>query len=78
MCCNPGSGKSDLLRTLVPCLAASHPPETLNLVSSALAEYARTGQLTPALTLPSGYHKWDVEEMRRQLCELRQRRQQGG
>ena len=50
--------------------------KALGISRRTLAEYARTGQLTPALTLPSGYHKWDVEEIRRQLRELRQRREQ--
>jgi hypothetical protein len=34
---------------------------------------ARTGQLEPALVLPSGYYKWDLEDIRRQLRELRER-----
>ena len=46
----------------------------LGISPRTLAHYAQTGQLEPALVLPSGYYKWNVEDIRRQLRELRQRR----
>jgi DNA-binding transcriptional MerR regulator len=50
----------------------------LGISPRTLAHYAQTGQLEPALVLPSGYYKWDVEDIRRQLRELRQRRRERG
>jgi hypothetical protein len=38
-----------------------------------LARYAERGQLTPSLVLPSGHLRWNLEDLRRQLRELRNR-----
>jgi DNA-binding transcriptional MerR regulator len=46
----------------------------LGISRRTLAHYAQTGQLQPSLVLPSGYYKWDVEDIRRQLREHRERR----
>jgi DNA-binding transcriptional MerR regulator len=48
----------------------------LGISPRTLSHYAKTGQLEPALVLPSGYYKWDVEEIRAQLRELRRRRRE--
>lgn len=45
----------------------------LGISRRTLAHYAKTGQLQPSLVLPSGYYRWDVEDIRRQLRELRER-----
>ncbi|OLT06452.1 MerR family transcriptional regulator [Pseudonocardia sp. CNS-004] len=44
----------------------------LGISRRTLAHYAKTGQLEPTLVLPSGYYKWDLEDIRRQLRELRE------
>ena len=46
----------------------------LGISARTLAHYAQTGQLEPALVMPSGHYRWDVEDIRRQLRELRRRR----
>jgi hypothetical protein len=38
-----------------------------------LARYAELGWLKPTVTLPSGHHRWELEDLRRQVRELRQR-----
>lgn len=38
-----------------------------------LARYAERGLLVPALVLPSGHLRWDLEDLHRQLRETRQR-----
>jgi DNA-binding transcriptional MerR regulator len=45
----------------------------LGVSRSTLGRYVRLGLLTPTRTLPSGHHRWDMEELERQLRELRQR-----
>jgi DNA-binding transcriptional MerR regulator len=45
----------------------------LGIARRTLAHYAKTGQLQPSLVLPSGYYRWDVEDIRRQLREMRER-----
>jgi DNA-binding transcriptional MerR regulator len=36
-----------------------------------LARYAELGWLKPTVTLPSGHHRWELEDLRRQVRELR-------
>lgn len=38
-----------------------------------LARYAERGLLIPALVLPSGHLRWDLDDLRRQLRESRGR-----
>jgi DNA-binding transcriptional MerR regulator len=45
----------------------------LGVSRSTLGRYVRLGLLTPTRTLPSGHHRWDMEELERQLRELRRR-----
>jgi DNA-binding transcriptional MerR regulator len=54
-------------------LSTGEAARALGISRRTLAHYARTGQLEPALVLPSGYYKWDLEDIRRQLRELRER-----
>ena len=42
-----------------------------------LARYAERGLLVPTLVLPSGHLRWNLEDVRRQLREIRIRREQG-
>ena len=55
-------------------LGTGEAARALGISPRTLAHYAQTGQLEPALVLPSGYYKWNVDDIRRQLRELRQRR----
>jgi DNA-binding transcriptional MerR regulator len=54
-------------------LSTGEAARALGISRRTLAHYARTGQLEPTLVLPSGYYKWDLEDIRRQLRELRER-----
>jgi DNA-binding transcriptional MerR regulator len=42
----------------------------LGISARTLQRYARAGLITPALRLPSGQLRWDVEDLRRQLRDL--------
>ena len=37
------------------------------------ARLIRDGKLSPTLTTPGGHHRFDLDDVRRQLRELRQR-----
>jgi predicted site-specific integrase-resolvase len=37
------------------------------------ARYAREGQLKPTVVLPSGHLRWSLEDIERQLKEVRER-----
>jgi DNA-binding transcriptional MerR regulator len=54
-------------------LSTGEAARALGISRRTLAHYAKTGQLQPSLVLPSGYYKWDLEDIRRQLRELRER-----
>ncbi|OZM77277.1 MULTISPECIES: helix-turn-helix domain-containing protein [Pseudonocardia] len=54
-------------------LTTAQAAEHLGIDRRTLATYARRGLLTPTLTLPTGHHRWDLEDIRRQLRELRER-----
>jgi DNA-binding transcriptional MerR regulator len=54
-------------------LSTGEAARELGISRRTLAHYPKTGQLEPSLVLPSGYYKWDVEDIRRQLRELRGR-----
>lgn len=38
-----------------------------------ISHYVREGLLTPTETTPGGHHRWDVDDVRAQLKELRKR-----
>ncbi|MGE3285417.1 MAG: helix-turn-helix domain-containing protein [Pseudonocardia sp.] len=54
-------------------LTTAQAAEHLGVDRRTLARYARQGVLRPKLTLPSGHHRWDLDDLRRQLRELRDR-----
>jgi hypothetical protein len=58
-------------RTALPVVAATGRRPTSSI--RTLARYARQGLLTPALTLPTGHHRWDLDDIRAQLRALRER-----
>lgn len=45
----------------------------LGVSRRTLARYAELGWVVPTVTLPSGHHRWEIEDLRRQIRELRQR-----
>jgi predicted site-specific integrase-resolvase len=47
--------------------------KVLKVSQRTLARWAADGTLRPALTLPNGHHRWDLDDVRRQLRERRQR-----
>jgi hypothetical protein len=46
--------------------------EHLGISRGTLARYARDGLLKPTLTLPTGHLRWSLEDLRRQMRELRE------
>ena len=56
-------------KLLTTAQAAAH----LGVDRRTLATYARRGLLKPTVTLPTGHYRWDLEDIRRQLRELRER-----
>jgi excisionase family DNA binding protein len=64
-------------------LDVPEPPEELLTTAQAarylgisrrtLARYAEIGWIKPTVTLPSGHHRWNLDDLRRQLREARQR-----
>lgn len=45
----------------------------LGINRTTLANYVRRGLMMPTLTLPTGHYRWDLDDIRRQLRELRER-----
>ena len=56
---------SDLLTT-------AQVARQLGISPRTLARYAERGILVPAVVLPSGHRRWDMDDVRRQLREQRQ------
>jgi DNA-binding transcriptional MerR regulator len=50
-------------------LTTAQAAEHLGIDRRTLARYARQGLLVPTLTLPTGHHRWDLDDIRRQLRE---------
>ena len=38
-----------------------------------ISRYVKDGHLVPTVVLPSGIYRWDIDDVRRQLRQLRQR-----
>lgn len=58
-------------------LTSGELAKELGLSHQAITNYARTGQLEPALTTPGGHYRWDLEDVRRQLREINRKRRSG-
>ncbi len=54
-------------------LTTAQAARWLGVSASTLARYADKGIVTPTLILPSGHRRWDLDELRRQLAERRER-----
>jgi DNA-binding transcriptional MerR regulator len=54
-------------------LTTAQAAAELGISRRTLARYVEQGVAAPALTLPSGHHRWDLEDLQRQLRDLRKR-----
>lgn len=54
-------------------LTTAQAAQHLGVHRRTLARYAERGQLTPTLVLPSGHLRWNLEDLRRQLRDMRTR-----
>jgi DNA-binding transcriptional MerR regulator len=54
-------------------LTTAEAAKYLGVSRRTLARYAEIGWVRPTVTLPSGHHRWELEDLRRQLRELRQK-----
>lgn len=54
-------------------LTTAQAAEHLGIDRRTLARYARDGVLRPTLTLPSGHHRWRLDDIQAQLRHLRER-----
>jgi predicted site-specific integrase-resolvase len=48
----------------------------LGINRTTLGRYARQGLLRPTVVLPSGHLRWSLDDLRRQMRELRERGQE--
>lgn len=54
-------------------LTSKQLAEELGIAPRTVAYYAQHGKLDPALVTPGGQYRWDLEDVHRQLKELRER-----
>lgn len=47
--------------------------KTIGVTSRTLTRYVERGLLTPAVVLPSGHYRWDLEQLRDQMAQVRRR-----
>lgn len=59
-----------MVRRLV---TTSEAAAALGVARSTLARWTKEGRLTPTETTLGGQYRWDIEDLRRQLREARQR-----
>lgn len=52
-------------------LTTTQAAKVFGISGRTLARYVERGQLRPTLVLPSGHLRWDLDDVRRQLEELR-------
>lgn len=55
-------------------LTSGELARALGISHRSITHYAKTGQLDPALTTPGGQYRWDLDDVKRQLRELNERR----
>jgi SLT domain-containing protein len=53
-----------------PLVATADAARALGISRRTLSRYALAGLVRPALVLPSGRYRWDVDDLRRQLAAL--------
>jgi excisionase family DNA binding protein len=54
-------------------ISTAQAAKVLGIDRSTLARWAQQGIVKPAWTTPGGQHRWDLEDLRRQLLDARQR-----
>lgn len=54
-------------------LTTAEAAKLMSVSRRTLARYAERGDLVPTMTLPSGHYRWSLDDIRRQLRELRER-----
>lgn len=54
-------------------ISTAQAARALGIDRSTLARWTQQGIVKPAWTTPGGQHRWDLEDLRRQLREARQR-----
>ncbi len=54
-------------------LTTGEVAKELGVSHAAVLAWVRDGKLSPTLTTPGGHHRFDLDDVRRQLRELRQR-----
>ncbi len=54
-------------------LSTGEVARELGVSRAAVLSWVREGKITPTLTTPGGHHRFDLDDVRRQLRELRQR-----
>jgi predicted site-specific integrase-resolvase len=54
-------------------VTTSQAAKFLGINRGTLARYARDGLLKPTIVLPTGHLRWSIEDLRRQMRELRER-----
>lgn len=52
-------------------LTTTQAAKVLGVTGRTLARYVERGWLRPAVVLPSGHYRWDMQEIYRQLEERR-------
>jgi DNA-binding transcriptional MerR regulator len=52
-------------------LTTAEAARLLGVHRRTLARYAKDGKVFPTLILPSGYYRWDPDDLRRQLRDIR-------
>ncbi|MGQ0778049.1 MAG: helix-turn-helix domain-containing protein [Pseudonocardiales bacterium] len=62
-----------------PLITTGEVAKRLGVTPGAVGKWARTGQLTPAVTTPGGRYRWRWTEVERQMREwqLREKRKRG-
>ncbi|RCW38825.1 helix-turn-helix protein [Halopolyspora algeriensis] len=54
-------------------LTSGQLAKELGISHQSITHYARTGQLEPALVTPGGQYRWNLDDVHRQLREMRKR-----
>ena len=54
-------------------LTTAELARALRVSRRTVARYAERGHLVPALVLPSGQYRWNLDDVRRQLRDRRER-----
>jgi predicted site-specific integrase-resolvase len=55
-------------------LTTREAADFLGIDRRTLGRYARDGLLKPTVVLPTGHLRWDLEDLQRQMREIRQQR----